>query len=590
MSNDRSRTARRALAAALATAFLTLGPALSPLTPARAADSGDLERFLDSVVGTRGAGYAIVVDTSQSMANNGSYDKVRSVLPAFLESLHPEDLVCLIPFSGSARACDMVSRDEALAELDEALPATPEGSASNFGRAFEQALDGLQRAGTDVGGVLLLSDAQMHAPDDVKYRDFTASGWPALRKQASGLPADRTLTGYGIALAPGAEVEQVLAKVFPSYRMLDASGSRTREAMTAAQDDTRLLQAARAVTGDKGKGVAVSWPDRPGNGPVPAGSALRLRLTATTDALPVRVTDLRIEGLPEGVEPTGGLPRSVDLRPGESRDIDVTLSSTTAQREGWASGPRTETWQLSVDGRVSTPVARASERFVDRRARLATAPAGESLAVRGTRAWSSARSSRSTPACVFSSAPSPADQHRPVPSGRHLPYAGRHRGRRLRDVHGTGGLGVFRAVRSGAGAALPVVEALRHGVLGAAPGPGVVRADVRLQLFADAAELGVPGHLRDRGRRIPLGLDEVQVQVVAELEEPAPVHPDQVREFTPVGGGEHIGDLRRRTGRHTGHDECVVHRRSFPDRSAVSGRWRTRGSCARRRPARSGPG
>lgn len=109
----------------------------------------------------------------------------------------------------------------------------------------------------------------MHAPDDVKYRDFTASGWPALRKQASGLPADRTLTGYGIALAPGAEVEQVLAKVFPSYRMLDASGSRTREAMTAAQDDTRLLQAARAVTGDKGKGVAVSWPDRPGDGPVP---------------------------------------------------------------------------------------------------------------------------------------------------------------------------------------------------------------------------------------------------------------------------------------------------------------------------------
>ncbi|MFE9925359.1 vWA domain-containing protein [Streptomyces sp. NPDC005774] len=384
MSNNRSRPARRVLAVVLATAFLTLGPALSPFAPARAADSGDLERFLDSVVGTRGAGYAIVVDTSQSMANNGSYDKVRSVLPAFLESLHPEDLVCLIPFSESARTCDMVSRDEALAELDEALPATPDGPASNFGRAFEQALDGLQRAGTDVGGVLLLSDAQMHAPDDVKYRDFTASGWPALRKQASGLPADRTLTGYGIALAPGAEVEQVLAKVFPSHRMLDASGSRTREAMTAAQDDTRLLQAARAVTGDKGKGVAVSWPDGSENGPVPAGSGLRLRLTATTDALPVRVTDLRIEGLPEGVEPTGGLPRSVDLRPGESRDIDVTLNSTTAQRKGWGSGPRTETWQLSLDGRVSTPVARASERFVDRQARLATAPAGESLAVRGT--------------------------------------------------------------------------------------------------------------------------------------------------------------------------------------------------------------
>ncbi|MCP3768327.1 vWA domain-containing protein [Streptomyces sp. MAR25Y5] len=384
MNNDRPRPARRLLAAALAAAFLALGPVPGPSASARAADSGDLERFLDSVVGTRGAGYAIVVDTSQSMANNGSYDKVRSVLPAFLESLHPEDLVCLIPFSESARACDMVSRDEALAELDEALPATPEGPASNFGRAFEQALDGLQRAGTDVGGVLLLSDAQMHAPDDVKYRDFTASGWSALRRQASGLPADRTLTGYGIALAPGAEVERVLAKVFPSHRMLDASGSRTREAMTAAQDDTRLLQAARAVTGDKGKGVSVSWPDGTGDGPVPAGPVLRLRLTATTDALPVRVTGLRVEGLPEGVEPAGGLPRSVDLEPGESRDVDVVLGSTTARREGWGSGPRAETWRLSVDGRVSTPVAGAAERFADRTPRLATAPAGESLAVRGT--------------------------------------------------------------------------------------------------------------------------------------------------------------------------------------------------------------
>ncbi|MEV0688864.1 VWA domain-containing protein [Streptomyces sp. NPDC050388] len=384
MNDTLTRPARRALAAALATSFLALGPALGPSAPARAADAGDLEQFLDTVVGTRGASYAIAVDTSQSMANGGSYAKVRAVLPTFLKSLHPEDLVCLIPFSDGARTCEMVSRDEALAELDEALPATPDGSASNFGRAFEQALDGLQRAGTDVGGVLLLSDAQLHAPDDTRYRDFSASGWSALRKQASGLPADRTLTGYGIALAPGAEVEDVLAKVFPGYRMLDESGSRTRAAMTAAQDDTRLRQAALAVAGDQGKGVSVSWPDRPENGPVPAGSDLRVRLTATTDALPVHIGDLRIEGLPEGVEPVGELPRSVDLKPGESRDIDLALSSVTAHRKGWGSGPRAETWHLSVDGRVSTPVARAAERFVDRPARLAASPTGGSLAVRRT--------------------------------------------------------------------------------------------------------------------------------------------------------------------------------------------------------------
>jgi hypothetical protein len=384
MSNNRLGTPRRVLTALLTTGCLALMPALGPCAPARAADSGDLETFLDTVVGNRGASYAVVVDTSQSMAQGGSYDKVRAVLPTFLESLHSEDRVCLIPFSDGARACEMASRDEALKRLDEALPSSPDGTASNFGRAFEQALDGLQRTGTDVCGVLLLSDAELHAPDDPRYRNFDASGWSALRKQASGLPADRTLTGYGIALTPGSAVEDVLAKVFPSYRMLDESGSRIGAAMKEAQDDTRLRQAALSVAGDKGKGIAVSWPGAGKGRPVPAGSDIRVRLTATTKALPVRLTGLRIEGLPQGVALAGDLPRSVDLRPGESRDLDFSLRSTTAHRKDWGSGPEPETWHLSVAGTVSTPLAAAAERYAHRGTDLADGPAGSSLAVAGT--------------------------------------------------------------------------------------------------------------------------------------------------------------------------------------------------------------
>lgn len=384
MSDNRLATPRRALTALLTTGVLSLMPALGPCAPARAAGAGDLESFLDTVVGHRGASYAVLVDTSQSMEDNGSYDKVRAVLPTFLKSLHPEDRVCLIPFSDGARACEMVSRDEALDKLDEALPTSPAGTASNFGRAFEQALDGLQRTGTDVCGVLLLSDAELHAPDDSRYRDFDANGWSALRKQASGLPADRTLTGYGIGLTSGSAVEDVLAKVFPRYQMLDTSGSRIGAAMTEAQDDTRLRQAALSVAGDKGKGIAVSWPGTGKGRPVSAGSDIRVRLTATTKALPVRVTGLRIEGLPQGVALAEDLPRSVDLRPGESRTLDFSLSTTTARREGWGSGPEPETWHLSVVGEVSTPLAADAERYAHRGADLADGPAGAPLAVAGT--------------------------------------------------------------------------------------------------------------------------------------------------------------------------------------------------------------
>ncbi|MFF4538410.1 VWA domain-containing protein [Streptomyces aureus] len=379
-SDNRLAPARRVLTALLATGLLALGPCAS----AGADDSPGLESFLDTVASPRGASYAVAVDTSGSMADDGSYDKVRAVLPTFLKSLRAEDRVCLIPFSDGASACEMVSPDEALQKLDDTLPASPDGTASNFGRAFEQALDGLQRTDTDACGVLLLSDAELVAPDDPRYRDFKAKGWSALRRQASGLPSDRSLTGYGISLRPGTDVKNVLAKVFPSYRMLDTSGTRISEAMTQAQDDTRLRQAALSVDGDRGRGIAVSWPGVRKGGSVPAASDIKVRLTATTKALPVRLTGLGIDGLPEGVALASALPRSVDLEPGESKDLDLSLRSTTAHGEGWSGGSDPQTWNLSVTGKVSTPLASAARRYVGKDVRLADAPAGGPLAVAGT--------------------------------------------------------------------------------------------------------------------------------------------------------------------------------------------------------------
>ena len=115
-----------------------------------------------------------------------------------------------------------------------------------------------------------------------------------------------------------------------------------------------------------------------------AGSDIRVRLTATTKALPVRLTDLRIEGLPQGVALAAGLPRSVELQPGTSRDIDLSLRSTGVHRKDWKGGPETETWHLSVTGRVSTPLATAAERYVGKRVDLADGPVGETLSVEGT--------------------------------------------------------------------------------------------------------------------------------------------------------------------------------------------------------------
>ncbi|WP_328912107.1 MULTISPECIES: vWA domain-containing protein [unclassified Streptomyces] len=375
-----SRLSRAAGAAAASVAL-----ALLPMAGTASAQGSDgLETLLNQLTARQSANYAVLIDTSGSMETSGYYARVLQVLPRFLSSLTPQDQVCLITFSTGADVCDLVSPSQAQQKV-QALPRHATGGASDFGRGFESALDGLRRGGTATSGVLLLSDAELNAPDDPEYKTFGSPGWARLRQEAGSLPGSQSLTGYGVPFGKGGDVQDVLAKVLPHVQMLDPTTDDLSSVLDKARDDTRVRQAKKAVVADAGKGVAVSWPGTDPGTPLVAGSVLHLRLTATTVSLPVRLSGLRLNGLPDGVHLTQPLPDRADLPAGQHKDYALTVASVDGSRSGWTSGQESTTGKLSVDGVVSTPLAADVKTYLGGQStQLADRPAGDPLAVTGT--------------------------------------------------------------------------------------------------------------------------------------------------------------------------------------------------------------
>ncbi|MEU3461112.1 vWA domain-containing protein [Streptomyces sp. NPDC006733] len=357
---------------------------LSTGSSANATDSNGLESLLNKITARQTAHYAVLIDTSGSMESNGYYQRVLQVLPQFIGSLTVRDQVCLITFSSGAGDCSLVSKSEAEQQLRN-LPQHATGVGSNFGRAFKSALDGLRRAGADTAGVLLLSDAELNAPDDTSYKALDSSGWSQLRQEATSLPGSPSVTGYGIPFGKGGDVATVLGTVLPHVRMLDPVGKDLSAALDEARDDTRIREARTAVTADDGKGVAVTWP---GAGPGVAlsqGSEVHVRLTATTTSLPVHITGILLRGLPDDVIATHNLPEQADLKAGEYRDYVIRFTTAESHRYGFLSSHDAATWRLRLDGTVTSPLADDVRTYLAGQAtQLAAGPTGDSLPVAGS--------------------------------------------------------------------------------------------------------------------------------------------------------------------------------------------------------------
>ncbi|MFD0577945.1 vWA domain-containing protein [Dactylosporangium darangshiense] len=357
-------------AACLAAAAAALPGTAAFADPAPTVDEMYRALGVDSSVG---AAYVVVVDTSSSMESGDAYAQVRSALPRFVRALAPQDRIAVVTFDTSASVLVPLGKPP----QSISLPAA-DGDNTDFGVALEKAVEQLEHADDlKVGGIVLLSDGDLDAPDDKRYCDLDQPGWAALRDRVSALEKSMTVTGYGLDLHAGRQnhtrcgtaqadqgkpavgVEKVLHAVFPPERVemqspgtnalsavLDQAKSSTRAAKATAllREDAGAVVEATATAGDAPLDLAAA-------GEVPVTVTLRSTARHVTD---VAVTNLAVEvsGLPATVT---GLPAETHLRPGQPVTVTGRLAWPQRHTRGFTAGTVDVPGELRVTGTVSSP-------------------------------------------------------------------------------------------------------------------------------------------------------------------------------------------------------------------------------------------
>jgi hypothetical protein len=313
----------------------------------------------------------ILVDTSYSLSSgqNGLYPKIQTELPAFLRVLArqaPQDAVEIFEYSKTVEP--LYSGPP---QPNVRLPANATGAGADVGAALALAINTLANppAGVRAGGVLLLSDGQIYAPDDPLYGSFGAPGWSALRARVHSLPVP--VTGYGLLLTTNETLinaeKATLGAVFGTHVTIAANGPDLAGGLQTFTQDLLNSEVAAAAAADSGKGVQVSWSGLPGTDgrePLDLRSAghmdVKVTLTATTRRVPLYVTGLSVKSSGLSAAVSGSLPADVVLVPGESVTLPVRLTwQPTAFGVSLTGTPRTVEGQLVLAGQVASPYTQA---------------------------------------------------------------------------------------------------------------------------------------------------------------------------------------------------------------------------------------
>lgn len=171
------------------------------------------------------AAYVVLVDTSSSMQDKGPdgeplYSTVKKRLGSFLKTLTPADEVAVVTFGRATSVVHPMSPANRTGKLlSKELPRAAEETASDHGAALNVAADQLDRSTAPVGAVLMLTDGAVNAPDS-PYARLGTPAWKQLRARYDALGTNRDVIGYGLPLADGTQVSEVLGSAFGAPRIL----------------------------------------------------------------------------------------------------------------------------------------------------------------------------------------------------------------------------------------------------------------------------------------------------------------------------------------------------------------------------------
>lgn len=372
-------------ATARSAALLVLA-VLLPLCGAATAAAADTPVTRDDVyralkVDEVPAAYVVLVDVSSSMQDKGPdgvplYTTVKRRLADFLGSLTPADQVAVVTFGRATSVVHPMSAADRTGGLfDGELPRSAEETASDHGAALNAAADQLERSTAPVGAVLLLTDGAVNAPGS-PYGRLGSPAWQQLKKRYAALGADHKIMGYGLPLAEGTRVSDVLGGAFGAPRILPVAPAALGSQLSAAKDQVRTQKALSVLRAERDDTVAVSVSGEgvsqggPGHAGVRTGSGtggrsrtveVTLESRAAHVPLTVRLTGDGGSGGPRLAQ--AGPAGPVTLLPGEKKTVRMTL--TWHQDPVFSLVPGSRDFQARVDLRAEvsspwTPVIRGS--------------------------------------------------------------------------------------------------------------------------------------------------------------------------------------------------------------------------------------
>ncbi|MFE9172095.1 VWA domain-containing protein [Streptomyces kebangsaanensis] len=392
-------TARRAVLLTL-TGLLALGgtpPVVATDTPV---PREDIYRSLK--VDDVPAAYVVLVDVSSSMQDKGPdgvplYTTVKRRLAGFLDSLTPADQVAVVTFgraTGVVHPMSPANRTEGL--FDKELPGTARESASDHGAALDAAADQLDRSTAPVGAVLMLTDGAVNAPGS-PYARLGSPAWQRLRERFTALDTDRRIMGYGLPLAEGTGVSEVLGGAFGAPRILPVDPTALGSQLSAAKDQVRTQKAVSLLRADQGNTVGVSVAGegvrRADGGQVTVRTGDRtgertrtLDVTLVSKARHVPL-DVRLTGTggTGGARVTSTGPAGpVTLEPGEKKTVRVTLTWRQEPRFSLVPGSRDYEGRVGLRAAVSSPWTSTIRGSLGEAEFSTDAPAVTELDLRGT--------------------------------------------------------------------------------------------------------------------------------------------------------------------------------------------------------------
>ncbi|MGW1989065.1 vWA domain-containing protein [Embleya sp. NPDC001921] len=355
--------------------------------PRSAEPEAATSRLLDELgVDAQPADFYIVLDVSTSMLDDGNYDAAKAALKDFLPAVPAGDRISVIRFGARTTTHLPLTKvprgDREIAAFLDSLP-RPNDTESDFGAAMVSVSEIIARDDRAVFGyrpptvIVVLTDAELYAPDNPAFANAKAPGWATLKHEyAKAVERRGPIDAYALPLGDNARGVNLIAEVLPQAQTLSGTVSQQAARLRALEHEARKRKGVELVRADNTATVRATFgpgpASRPGVRPSDADCAdstapvgpvdlstrtvLCLTLTTTSRHISTTVTDLRT-GDPELDR---GLPRTpIVVEPGVPRRLPVELRARDRTRSDLFGRSRDYTAATTLSGTVTA--TRAAE-------------------------------------------------------------------------------------------------------------------------------------------------------------------------------------------------------------------------------------